>query len=361
MLKIRSTGQRKTFTWHTFILPASLTLLIFLLTACGGAGTSNSATQTSASQQYARHAASSSGSSFSNDNTNGGVGKPATDNKTGAQADSSISQPYLIKTLKVSLAVKDSRQSANDLQAWIAKTDPQSTSAGADYEQTGDNLYNITLTFSVTKDHYPDISSYLSNYPSQKGGHLLSFNETVQDVTNDYVDSSSRLSNLQAEQKRVQDIMAHATALSDVLQTEQKLTDIEGQIESIEAHLKQLDSQTQYYTVTITLQPISTVPPPPPDNNGGWNFGQTLHDALGASLIFGEGLISFLVWLLAFAIYLVPVLLIVFLIIRVRNRTHQRTAVPRADSFRQAPGTIPTPSTNAPVADEDEETTPTHA
>jgi len=49
------------------------------------------------------------------------------------------------------------------------------------------------------------------------------------------------LQNLRVEQGRLQDLLSHAQALSDVLSIDQQLTDVEGQIESDEAQLNTLN------------------------------------------------------------------------------------------------------------------------
>jgi hypothetical protein len=207
------------------------------------------------------------------------------------------------------MQVKDTRQVASELQSWIATTDPRSTSAGINYEQTGDNLYNVTMTFSVTSTQYTQIEEYLAGYAQQHGGTLNSLHESVQDVTNDYIDTQSQLTNLRGEQQRLLTLLSNTTALGDIITVESKLTDVEGQIEEIEAHLNALKNQTTFYMVTIGLQPITPVTPPPPSSTP-WSLGQVLHDSWTVALGFGQGLATLLIWLVVFGLYLIPVALV---------------------------------------------------
>ena len=248
------------------------------------------------------------------------------------------------------MTFSDTRKVASDLQTWIATADPYSTSAGSDYQQIGDNQYRITMTFSVAASAYPQIYGYLAGYAQTNGGHLEHLQETVQDVSNDYVDTQSRLKNLRAEQDRLLALMSQATNLNDTLTIEQKLTDVEGQIEQIEAHLAALNGQTTFYNVTITLDPVGSAPTPTP--SASWNLGQTVHDAFNAALAFGQGLVSVLIWLAFFAVYVIPAL-VLFLLIRrvVRARAARRPAPVVAPIFAPvAPAAPPNiPGASGPV------------
>jgi hypothetical protein len=282
-----------------------LFILAFLLAACGSATTTSSSSGVAAP---ANAPAQQPGSSSSN---------------KGSSSSASYGPQYLIKSLQVNMQVKDTRQVASNLQSWISTADSRSSSAGIDYEQTGANLYTVSMTFSVESIAYTQIEEYLAGYAEQHGGKLLSLHESVQDVTNDYVDTQSQLTNLRGEQERLLVLLSNTTALGDIITVEDKLTNVEGQIEDIEAHLNALKSQTTFYTVTIDLQPMSPATPFP-TQQAPWSIGQVFHDSWSAVLSFGQVLATFLIWLLSISIYLVPAALIGWYIWR---RTHPKRVV----------------------------------
>src|SRR5713226_4551237 len=286
-----------------------LVILALLLAACGGSSTNGSSAAPTTGQVPQSGKSSSQGSNSSSGQT--------------SKSPSFSGPQYLIKSLQVNMQVKDTRQVASELQSWIATTDPRSTSAGIDYEQTDNNLYTVAMTFSVTSTQYTQIEEYLAGYAQQNGGKLNSLHESVQDVTNDYIDTQSRLTNLRGEQQRLLTLLSNTTALGDIITVESKLTDVEGQIEDIEAHLSALKNQTTFYTVTIGLQPITPITPPPPTSTP-WNLGQVLHDSWTAALGFGQSLATLLIWLAVFSIYLIPVALLGWFVWR---RIHSKQAV----------------------------------
>jgi Domain of unknown function (DUF4349) len=318
MFNLQKKNDTKTYR-NRIVLQGSLGMLVILallLAACGGATTTGSSAVPASNS-------SQSGSSQGSTSSSG----------QSTKSSSSFGPQYLIKSLQVNMLVKDTRQVASDLQSWIATADPRSTSAGINYEQTYDNFYNVTMTFSVTSTQYTQIEEYLAGYAQQHGGKLTSLHESVQDVSNDHIDSQSRLTNLRGEQQRLLTLLSNTTALGDIITVESKLTDVEGQIEDIEAHLNALKNQTTFYLVTIGLQPMAPVAPPPPSSTP-WSFGQVLHDAWSTALGFGQGLATLLIWLVVFCIYLIPVALVGWFIWR---RIHPKQAVTTTGSSQTGP------------------------
>ncbi|HKT37687.1 MAG TPA: DUF4349 domain-containing protein [Ktedonobacterales bacterium] len=327
-------SRRQWTRWGIGAGIASALVLLAVLAGCGSSAASTSTTNGPASAGLP-----------SNSSTDHSVYGPAATAGTGQP---SISGPqYLIKALSVSMTFSDTRATATDLQQWIATTDPHSSSAGVTYDEQATNRYQITMTFSVAATAYPQVFSYLAGYAQTHHGTLNNLHESVQDVSNDYVDTTSRLKNLRTEQDRLLALLSQAKSLSDTLAIEQRLTDVEGQIEQIEAHLNALNGQTTYYMVTITLVPLSTSTPDSP--SAPWNPGQTFHDALNAALGFGQGLLSVLIWLATFAVYIIPVLVIFLLVRRWRRARAAKSSVPViAPAVASAAAPSPPPATSQP-------------
>ena len=290
----------KNHKWSTLLL-CIVVLLALFVAGCGGATTT-----------------SSSGSNGAN------IPAPAAHNASSSsnqQKTPGRQQQYLIKTLNITMEVKDTQRVANDLQSWISSTDPLSTAQNINYEQVSDNLYNVSMAFSVQASLFPRIESYLNNYPIQHNGRLLNTSMSSHDVSSDYVDTQSRLNNLRGEQQRLLTLLSHASALGDVLSIDQRLTDVEGQIEQIEGHLNQLNSQTSFYNITVSLQPSQAVVNPPP---AAWSIAQVWQSALSAAIAFAVVLVTVLIWLAVFSVYLIPVALVVWFVRRWRHIRVQR-------------------------------------
>lgn len=85
--------------------------------------------------------------------------------------------------------------------------------------------------------------------------------ETVStdDVTSEYVDLEARLSNAYAEEASYVAVLTKATTVEDILKVQSYLSQVRGEIESMEAQKKYLDSQTTYSTIEISLTEDSKV------------------------------------------------------------------------------------------------------
>ncbi|MEO7002833.1 MAG: DUF4349 domain-containing protein [Ktedonobacterales bacterium] len=317
----RMRGRRKVFFW------ASGAALVGLAILAVGFGLGDASHQIATTADSARSANYRPFIYAPNTTSNGAAASSASGGASSTpQTGDKVQGQYLIKSLEVDMSVGDPRKVATDLQRWIATTDPHATSAGATYQQVSDNLYDVSLAFSVQSTLYPQIEQYLVSYTQQHGGQLSGLHESVQDATNDYIDTQSRLTTLRAEQTRLLQLLGQSKTLTDTLAIEQNLTDVEGQIEDIEAHLNALNGQLTFYTITINLSPTGATPIQPQNT---WNPGKTLQNALGAAQMFGEWLLSALIWLGVFAMYLVPLLLIVWITRRIlRARAARRSATP---------------------------------
>ncbi len=301
----------KNHKWSILLL-CIVVLLALLVAGCGGAVTSSSGSNgASIPAPAARNAASSS-------NQQKTPGRP---------------QQYLIKTLNITMEVKDTQRVANDLQSWISATDSLSTAQNINYEQVGDNLYNVSMAFSVQASLFPRIESYLNNYPIQHNGRLLNTSMSTQDVSSDYVDTQSRLNNLRGEQQRLLTLLSHASALGDVLSIDQRLTDVEGQIEQIEAHLNNLNGQITFYNISISLQPSQAALTP----STGWSVSTIWQNALSAAIAFAQVLATVFIWLVVFSVYIIPLALIVWFVRRWRRAQEQRAAPAVAATYQPPP------------------------
>jgi hypothetical protein len=85
-------------------------------------------------------------------------------------------------------------------------------------------------------------------------GRVESESQSGQDVTTQYVDLQARLTNARNTEQRLTDLLRNRTGkLSDVLEVEQELDLVRGEIEQMEAERKNMANQVSYATLNATI------------------------------------------------------------------------------------------------------------
>lgn len=293
-------------------------VLAVVLAGCSGGSAASSA---NSSGTTAHTAFSNAQHSYASAGT---AANTSTSSSTSQPVSSGGASPYLVKSLNVAMATNDPRKTAADLQQWIAAADPHASSAGMSYSQMSPHLYSVSLTFDVEAALYPQIEMYLASYPEQHGGQLQNLQESVQDVSNDYIDTQSRITNLKNELQRLQTIMGQAKSVTDILNVEQQISSVEGQLEQLEAHLNALSGQTTFYPVTITIAPLQTVQAQQGPKPGPFTPGKTLHTALAAALVVAQALATAGIWLGVFSVFVLPIVVVVLTVPALRRRVLRR-------------------------------------
>ena len=85
-------------------------------------------------------------------------------------------------------------------------------------------------------------------------GHVDSESQSGEDVTAQYIDLDARLSNARHTEQRILDVLRERTGkLSDVIEAEQELERVRGEIEQMEAQKRAMVKRVAYSTLTLTV------------------------------------------------------------------------------------------------------------
>ena len=117
---------------------------------------------------------------------------------------------------------------------------------------------NITARIPENK-----LDAFLTEVSGQ--GNVTYKNESVQDVTLQYTDITSRKKTLQMEQDRLWELLEKAESVDAVIALEARLSEVRYQLESIESQLRTLDNQIVYSTVYLSIQEVQVLTSTDPD------------------------------------------------------------------------------------------------
>ena len=128
-----------------------------------------------------------------------------------------------------------------------------------------------------------------------------------QDVSNEYVDLQSKLTNLEATAARIRDFLNDAKTIEETLTVSAQLAELEAQIEQVKGQMRYYQGRSAYSTVTInlvpqhptptpTLTPTPLPPTPTPTPTPGWNAADTFDDASKVLVNLTQDTIDLLIW-----------------------------------------------------------------
>lgn len=151
-------------------------------------------------------------------------------------------------------------------------------------------------------------------------GKVVSKSKSGQDVTQQYYDTDTHLTTLRAEKARILDILSKTQNMSDLLTIEQRLTNIDNQIESLTGELQKMDSLVEMSTVTINISEVTEISNTP-DNFFG-QVGAVAVGSLKALLTTLSYIVIVIVAVLPFAIVFGGVALALYFIMRHRKKAN---------------------------------------
>lgn len=134
-----------------------------------------------------------------------------------------------------------------------------------------------------------------------------------EDVTAQIADMDARLKNLKAQELTYRQILGQAKKVGEVLEVQQYLTDIRGQIESIEAQLKSTKNLAALSTISLTLQQRPSENESPKDKSWADDSWATAVNGLRSALqAVGRAIITTFVY----APIWLPIVIVVWLLSR---------------------------------------------
>lgn len=112
-------------------------------------------------------------------------------------------------------------------------------------------------------------STYTVRIPAEKldeflasageNGKIVNKTESQKNVTLDYVDLESRISAFKTERETLTSLLEKAESLENVLSIQERLSEVNYEIESYTAQLRVLENRVSYSTVTLNISEVERV------------------------------------------------------------------------------------------------------
>jgi len=174
-------------------------------------------------------------------------------------AASQSSDRKLIRTVNMSVETKEFdsvmgtlEQRITELGGYIESMETYNGSAYSSYRQSRSASMTARIPAGQLNGFLSEVSE-ISNVTRRS--------ENVQDVTLDYVDMESHKKTLQAEHDRLLELMEQAESIEDIITIEQRLSNVQYQMESMEAQLRTYDNKVDYSTVYLDVSEVQELTP----------------------------------------------------------------------------------------------------
>ena len=197
-------------------------------------------------------------------------------------------------------------QKINSLGGYV---EDQNIHNGSNYASHRYRSANLTIRIPDEKaDQFTDDISGLANVVSQ--------NLRREDITLQYVATSSRVTALETEEARLLELLAKAETMEDLLEIEARLTDVRYELENYASQLRLYDNQVDYATIYLYIEEVQEYTPVE-EPSFFERIRNTFSDALEG---LGDSIVNITVFLVGNSPYLVTFGAVAFVIIRLAKR-----------------------------------------
>ncbi len=203
-----------------------------------------------------------------------------------------------------------------------------------DADVSGNNLYQnserrATYTIRVPEDKINPLMDSIGEFGTVTNSK---YNET--DVTLDYVDIESRIKTLTTEQETLLGLLEKAAYLEDIIRLEERLSEVNFQLESYKSRQRTYDNKISFSTLTVyvrEVERIATVKEEPK------TLGQRIVTGFKDNMLnIWDGIQAFIVWFLSYIVNIIVVCglgaLVVFFIIKKYKKVNAARAAYKASN-----------------------------
>lgn len=167
--------------------------------------------------------------------------------------------------------------------------------------------------------------------PTGKDG-IISESKSGQDVTSDYVDSQSRLRNLQSAEAQLVELLNNSKDLQGTIDIFRELTSTREQIEVLQGHIKYLEESAALSAIDIQFRPEASMQP---IEIGGWKPAGVARDAIQTLVdilqTLGDFLIRFSITCLPF---LIPLGVGIYFLVRAIRKNKSKKQSPYSETHK---------------------------
>lgn len=165
---------------------------------------------------------------------------------------------------------------------------------------------NAYIYVRVPQENY---EAFINSIEDKDGNIIISdISKSVQNMTKQYYDTESRLRSLRIQEERLFDFMESAKSVSEMLDVEDRLTDVQYEIDSATNSLATIDNDVKYSKVSLNISEVVKYTDKPENPK---NFFERVWSYIKGS---ADDFTDTLEYWLEIAIYMIPYVFVLVLV-----------------------------------------------
>ena len=217
------------------------------------------------------------------------------------------SERMIIKNGDIKLLVKDTEVAIDGVTQLVRDVGGYIISSRVWYEDWyGTGYKSASISVGVPVDQFETALRRLRGLSIR----VLDEQATGEDVTDQFVDLESKLTNLEATRNRIRTFLDQAQTVEEALTINEELAKVEAEIEEVKGRMNYLAGRSAFSTILITLSPdlpavtptstpvpTATFTPMPTATSTPWQPGETVREAGQTLTKSYQGIAEILIWL----------------------------------------------------------------
>jgi len=224
---------------------------------------------------------------------------------TGSDSPIAATNHMIIKSGEIKLLVESTDNAVDRTTQVVGDAGGYIISSRVWYQPyyDGENYKYATITIGIPVQQFERTLSRLRGLAVQ----VLDETASGEDVTDQFVDLQSQLTNLEATRDRIKSFLEQSQNVDEALRINQELSNVEAQIEQIKGQMNYLQDRSSYSTITINFEPVlpEILPTPTPEPKP-WQPSDTFEKSKETVIGAYQGIVELLIW---FFVVFIPIML----------------------------------------------------
>lgn len=170
--------------------------------------------------------------------------------KTQANDNMSVEEEKLVYRSSIVLETKDYGSLTKELEEIMKQYEAITQSM----RESGGSGRTFRLTVRVPAKHFDEFIQSLRD----SSGSIIDISTNVDNITRQYNNNEIRIEALETQHARLLQLLAQASSLSDVIQIEARLSEVETEITQLKSYKNSMDADVAYSTIDLTIREVQT-------------------------------------------------------------------------------------------------------